>query len=132
MSGTGAGGPQAGPPPTSSGERKFLREADAGPKHLLPTGPTGNSGSARHRPVVAARYEESGVSRHTRRRSKSQVRMTIAGAGILASAAVATTVAIASAGEVPRAHEDVTTKSARTGADHAVFVQGNELAGNTI
>jgi hypothetical protein len=58
--------------------------------------------------------------------------MTIAGAGILASAAVATTVAIASAGEVPRAHEGVTTKSAKAGADHAVFVQGNELAGNTI
>jgi 6-phosphogluconolactonase (cycloisomerase 2 family) len=58
--------------------------------------------------------------------------MTIAGAGILASAAVATTVAIASAGEVPRAHQGVTTKSAKAGADHAVFVQGNELAGNTI
>ncbi|MDX3803107.1 lactonase family protein [Streptomyces sp. AK04-3B] len=72
------------------------------------------------------------MSRHTRRRSKSQVRMTIAGAGILASAAVATTVAIASAGEVPRAHDGVTTKSARAGAAHAVFVQGNELAGNTI
>lgn len=72
------------------------------------------------------------MSRHTRRRSKSQVRMTIAGAGILASAAVATTVAIASAGEVPRAHEGATTKSAKAGADHAVFVQGNELAGNTI
>ncbi|MDQ0605065.1 6-phosphogluconolactonase (cycloisomerase 2 family) [Streptomyces canus] len=72
------------------------------------------------------------MSRHTRRRSKSQVRMAIAGAGILASAAVATTVAIASAGEVPRAHEGATTKSAKAGADHAVFVQGNELAGNTI
>ncbi|WP_405512100.1 lactonase family protein [Streptomyces canus] len=72
------------------------------------------------------------MSRHTRRRSKSQVRMTIAGAGILASAAVATTVAIASAGEVPRAHEGATTKSVKAGADHAVFVQGNELAGNTI
>ncbi|MDX3311272.1 beta-propeller fold lactonase family protein [Streptomyces sp. ME08-AFT2] len=74
------------------------------------------------------------MSRHTRRRSKSQVRMTVAGAGILASAAVATTVAIASAGEAPRAHEGATatTKSARAGADHAVFVQGNELAGNTI
>lgn len=58
--------------------------------------------------------------------------MTIAGAGILASAAVATMVAIASAGEVPRAHEGATTKSAKAGADHAVFVQGNELAGNTI
>ncbi|MER8006831.1 beta-propeller fold lactonase family protein [Streptomyces sp. NPDC094149] len=58
--------------------------------------------------------------------------MTIAAVGILASAAVATTVAIASAGEVPRAHEGVMTKSAKAGADHAVFVQGNELAGNTI
>ncbi|MFF0156624.1 lactonase family protein [Streptomyces sp. NPDC005263] len=72
------------------------------------------------------------MSRHTRRRSKSQVRMTIAGAGILASAAVVTTVAIASAGEVPRAHVGATTKSAKAGANHAVFVQGNELAGNTI
>ncbi|WP_328743858.1 lactonase family protein [Streptomyces sp. NBC_00285] len=72
------------------------------------------------------------MSRHTRRRSTSQVRMTIAGAGILATAAVATTVAIASAGEAPRARDSVTTKSAKAGADHAVFVQGNELAGNTI
>lgn len=72
------------------------------------------------------------MSRHTRRRSKSQIRMTIAGAGILASAAIASTIAIASAGEVPRAHGGATTKSARAGADHAVFVQGNELAGNTI
>ncbi|MEU9245288.1 hypothetical protein [Streptomyces sp. NPDC048385] len=72
------------------------------------------------------------MSRHTRRRSKSQIGMTVAGAGILASAAVATTVAIASAGEVPRAHDGATTKSAKAGADHAVFVQGNELTGNTI
>jgi 6-phosphogluconolactonase (cycloisomerase 2 family) len=72
------------------------------------------------------------VSRHTRRRSKLQVRLTIAGAGILASAAVATTVAIASAGEVSRGHEGATAKTAKAGADHAVFVQGNELAGNTI
>ncbi|MDX3117887.1 lactonase family protein [Streptomyces scabiei] len=72
------------------------------------------------------------MSRHTRRRSKSQVRMTIAGAGILASAAAVTTVAIASAGEVPRTQGGATTKSAMAGADHAVFVQGNELAGNTI
>jgi 6-phosphogluconolactonase (cycloisomerase 2 family) len=75
------------------------------------------------------------VSRHTRRRTKLQARLTIAGAGILALAAVATTVAIASAGEVPRAHEGATTKAAKAvkaGADHAVFVQGNELDGNTI
>lgn len=58
--------------------------------------------------------------------------MTIAGAGVLVAAAVASTVAIASAGEVPRAYEGATTKSAQAGADHAVFVQGNELAGNTI
>ncbi|MEU9394543.1 beta-propeller fold lactonase family protein [Streptomyces sp. NPDC048324] len=72
------------------------------------------------------------MSRHTRRRSASQVRMTLAGIGVLASAAVATTVAIASADEVPHDRAAATTKSAEAGADHAVFVQGNELAGNTI
>ena len=65
-------------------------------------------------------------------RSKLQVRLTIAGAGILASAAVATTVAIASAGEVSRGHEGATTKTAKAGADHEVFVPGNELDCDTI
>ncbi|WP_326718998.1 MULTISPECIES: beta-propeller fold lactonase family protein [unclassified Streptomyces] len=65
------------------------------------------------------------MSRHTKRRSSLQVRLTVAGAGILAAAAAVTTVNFASAGEPQR--------SGRTaGADHAVFVQGNELAGNTI
>ncbi|MDQ1051002.1 beta-propeller fold lactonase family protein [Streptomyces sp. V4I2] len=65
------------------------------------------------------------MSRHTRRRSPLQVRLTVAGAGILAAAAAVTTVNFASAGEPQR--------SGRTAkADHAVFVQGNELAGNTI
>ncbi|NEA63404.1 beta-propeller fold lactonase family protein [Streptomyces sp. SID12488] len=65
------------------------------------------------------------MSRHTRRRSSLQVRLTVAGAGILAAVAAVTTVNFASAGEPQR--------SGRTAkAGHAVFVQGNELAGNTI
>ncbi|MFI6341232.1 lactonase family protein [Streptomyces sp. NPDC050535] len=65
------------------------------------------------------------MSRHTRRRSSLQVRLTVAGAGILAAVAAATTVNFASAGEPQQ--------SGRTAkADHAVFVQGNELAANTI
>lgn len=65
------------------------------------------------------------MSRHTRRRSPSRVRLTVAGAGILAAAAAVTTVNLAAAGEPQRSGR--TTK-----ADHAVFVQGNELDGNTI
>lgn len=38
------------------------------------------------------------MSRHTRRRSSLQVRLTVAGAGILAAAAAVTTVNFASAG----------------------------------
>ncbi|MER5667472.1 hypothetical protein [Streptomyces mirabilis] len=45
-------------------------------------------------------------------------------------AAAVTTVTVASAGEVSRGHDDA--GSAKAGADHAVFVQGNELDGNTI
>ncbi|NEA99609.1 lactonase family protein [Streptomyces sp. SID13726] len=51
-----------------------------------------------------------------------KVRLGVAGAGILGAAAVVGAVTIASANEP--AH--------RNGADHAVFVQGNELAGNTV
>ncbi|MFD7875448.1 lactonase family protein [Streptomyces sp. NPDC059766] len=65
------------------------------------------------------------MSRHNRRRSALRRRLTLAGAGILAAAAAVTTVTVASAGE-PRHRGD------RAGADHAVFVQGNELDGNTI
>ena len=65
------------------------------------------------------------MSRHNRRRSGLRRRLTLAGAGILAAAAAVTTVTVASAGE-PRHRGD------RAGADHAVFVQGNELDGNTI
>ncbi|MEW2117370.1 beta-propeller fold lactonase family protein [Streptomyces sp. NPDC005474] len=65
------------------------------------------------------------MSRHTRRRSSLQVRLSVAGAGIIAVVAAATMVNFASAGEVQRPRS--TAK-----ADHAVFVQGNELAGNTI
>jgi 6-phosphogluconolactonase (cycloisomerase 2 family) len=65
------------------------------------------------------------MSRHTRRRSSLQVRLTVAGAGILAVAAAVTTVNFASAGEPQRPG-----RTAKAG--HAVFVQGNELAGNTI
>ncbi|WP_406120390.1 lactonase family protein [Streptomyces sp. NBC_00989] len=70
------------------------------------------------------------MSRHIRRRSPLQIRLTIAGAGILAAAAVVTAVTVASAGEPSRGHDVV--KKAEAGADHVVFVQGNELAGNTI
>ncbi|MFF4729344.1 hypothetical protein ACFY3M_29130 [Streptomyces mirabilis] len=69
------------------------------------------------------------MSRHNRRRSPLQVKLTLVGAGLLAAAAV-TTVTVASAGEVSRGHDDA--GSAKAGADHAVFVQGNELDGNTI
>lgn len=62
------------------------------------------------------------MSRHTRRRSPMKVRLGIAGAGILGAAAVVGAVTIASANEP--VHQN--------GADHAVFVQGNELAGNMI
>jgi DNA-binding beta-propeller fold protein YncE len=65
------------------------------------------------------------MSRHTRRRSSLRVKLTIAGSGILAAAAAVTTVNFASAGEVQR-------PGSTAKADHAVFVQGNELAGNTI
>ncbi|MFG2953645.1 lactonase family protein [Streptomyces sp. NPDC048291] len=68
------------------------------------------------------------MSRHTRRRSPRKTRLTIAGAALLASAAAVGTMTIASADEPAR--RQVT--SARAGADHAVFVQGDELAGNTI
>ncbi|WP_251828643.1 lactonase family protein [Streptomyces sp. ATCC 21386] len=69
------------------------------------------------------------MSRHTRRRSSLQVRLTVAGAGVLATVAAVATVTVASAGETGRRY---TGSPASTGADHAVFVQGNELAGNTI
>ncbi|MET9970341.1 beta-propeller fold lactonase family protein [Streptomyces sp. NPDC006356] len=68
------------------------------------------------------------MSRHTRRKSPFQVRLSIAGAGILAAAAAATTVTVASAGQTAHRYEG----AAKVGADHAVFVQGNELDGNTI
>jgi 6-phosphogluconolactonase (cycloisomerase 2 family) len=68
------------------------------------------------------------MSRHTRRRSPLKVRLTIAGAGILATAAAVGTVTIASADEPAHLHD----APGRAGADHAVFVQGNELAGNTV
>ncbi|WP_416959925.1 lactonase family protein [Streptomyces sp. Agncl-13] len=70
------------------------------------------------------------MSRHTRRRSPLQIKLTVVGAGILAAAAAVTAVNVASAGEVEHGHDAV--KKAKAGADHAVFVQGNELKGNTI
>ncbi|WP_406452784.1 lactonase family protein [Streptomyces sp. NBC_01622] len=70
------------------------------------------------------------MSRHTRRRSPLQIKLTVGGAGILAAAAAVTAVSVASAGEVEHGHD--TVEKAKAGADHAVFVQGNELAGNTI
>lgn len=68
------------------------------------------------------------MSRHTRRRSSLQVRLTVAGAGVLATVAAVATVTVATAGETGRRYTGAPT----AGADHAVFVQGNELAGNTI
>ncbi|MGW7202731.1 lactonase family protein [Streptomyces sp. NPDC054837] len=68
------------------------------------------------------------MSRHTRRRSPIQVRLLTAGAGIVAAAAAIATVTVASAHE-PGGQA---AQSAKAGADHAVFVQGNELDGNTI
>ncbi|MEV0905432.1 lactonase family protein [Streptomyces hokutonensis] len=70
------------------------------------------------------------MSRHTRRRSPLQIKLTVVGAGILAAAAAVTAVSVASAGEVEHGHD--TVERAEAGADHAVFVQGDELAGNTI
>ncbi|MFD8425220.1 lactonase family protein [Streptomyces sp. NPDC059466] len=65
------------------------------------------------------------MSRHNRRRSSLRSRLTIGAAGVLAAAAAATSVTVASARETrPRGD---TAK-----ADHAVFVQGDELDGNTI
>ncbi|WP_405607381.1 lactonase family protein [Streptomyces sp. NBC_00076] len=66
------------------------------------------------------------MSRHNKRRSKLRKRMTVFGGGTVAVAAVVATVNVASAGQVS------TTPSVASKADHAVFVQGNELAGNTI
>ncbi|MFF7048103.1 lactonase family protein [Streptomyces griseorubiginosus] len=62
------------------------------------------------------------MSRHIRRTSPTKVRLGIAGAAVLGAAAVVATVTIASADEPVR----------QVGAGHAVFVQGNELAGNKI
>ncbi|MER7680368.1 hypothetical protein [Streptomyces sp. NPDC096934] len=65
------------------------------------------------------------MSRHNRRRSTLRFRLTVGAAGVLAAAAAAASVTVASAGETrPRGG---TAK-----ADHAVFVQGDELDGNTI
>lgn len=50
------------------------------------------------------------MSRHNRRRSPLQVKLTLVGAGILAAAAAVTTVTVASAGEVPAG---TTTRAAR-------------------
>ena len=66
------------------------------------------------------------MSRHNQRRSKLQKRMTVFGGGTVAIAAVVATVNVASAGQAPSGPR-VAAK-----ADHAVFVQGNELDGNTI
>jgi hypothetical protein len=68
------------------------------------------------------------MSRHTRRRSRLRVRLLTAGAGIVAAAAAVATVTVASADE-PGGHA---AQSAEAGADHAVFVQGSALDGNTI
>ncbi|MFJ6895818.1 hypothetical protein [Streptomyces hokutonensis] len=70
------------------------------------------------------------MSRHARRRSPLQIELTVVGAGILAAAAAVTAVSVASAGEVEHGHD--TAEKAEAGADPAVFVQGDELAGNTI
>ncbi|MEU8828502.1 hypothetical protein [Streptomyces sp. NPDC048636] len=66
------------------------------------------------------------MSRH---KSRFRTKLTAVGAGLLATAGVATTMSIASAGE---SAESGSGRTVRAGADHAVFVQGNELDGNTI
>ncbi|MGW7041136.1 lactonase family protein [Streptomyces avermitilis] len=66
------------------------------------------------------------MSRHNRRRSTLHKRVTVFGGGTVAVAAVVATVNVASAGQVSP------TPRTASRADHAVFVQGNELAGNTI
>ncbi|WP_328551457.1 lactonase family protein [Streptomyces sp. NBC_00358] len=66
------------------------------------------------------------MSRHNRRRSTLRKRTTVFGGGTVAVAAVVATFNVASAHQVsPAPH-------AAPKADHVVFVQGNELAGNTI
>lgn len=65
------------------------------------------------------------MSRHNRRRSSLRLRLTIGGAGLLAAAGAVTTVTVASAGETRQL-------GGTAKADHAVFVQGDELDGNTI
>jgi hypothetical protein len=61
----------------------------------------------------------------SRHKSRTKRRVTMAGAGILAAVAAAATVTVASASqEYP--------EPAKAQAGHTVFVQGNELAGNTI
>ncbi|MFJ5272694.1 lactonase family protein [Streptomyces sp. NPDC088358] len=65
------------------------------------------------------------MSRHNRRRSSQRRRLTIGAAGVLAAAAAATSVTVASARETH-------TRGDTAKADHAVFVQGDELDGNTI
>ncbi|MEU9139943.1 beta-propeller fold lactonase family protein [Streptomyces sp. NPDC048404] len=66
------------------------------------------------------------MSRHIRRRSRVQKQTALFGGGTVAVAAVIATFNVASAGQVSPAPR------AASKADHAVFVQGNELAGNTI
>ncbi|MFD4559861.1 hypothetical protein ACFWP5_37030 [Streptomyces sp. NPDC058469] len=63
------------------------------------------------------------MSRHNKRRSKLQNRLTVFGGGAVALAAVVVTVNVASAAQVSP------TPRAASKADHAVFVQGDELAG---
>jgi 6-phosphogluconolactonase (cycloisomerase 2 family) len=61
---------------------------------------------------------------HSSHRAKSRTRRIVIGGGALASAvAVTVAVTVASAGQYAESP---------AGADHAVFVQGNELDGNTI
>ncbi|MFD4562790.1 hypothetical protein ACFWP5_52295, partial [Streptomyces sp. NPDC058469] len=66
------------------------------------------------------------MSRHNKRRSKLQKRLTVLGGGTVAVAAVVVTVNVASAAQVSP------TPRAASKADHAVFVQGDELTGNVI
>ena len=73
------------------------------------------------------------MSRHTRRRSPRHRWMIVAGASVVTAVGAVATMTVASAGE-PEHRSGASLKSAPSGlgADHAVFVQGNELDGNTI
>ncbi|RNG36040.1 hypothetical protein EEJ42_03525 [Streptomyces botrytidirepellens] len=67
-----------------------------------------------------------------RRRSYTKSRVIGLSVAVTTVAAAVTTFSLANASEEHRPGAASSTKAAATGADHAVFVQGNEVSGNTI